>query len=341
MSFNYYHQVNTKTPTPNSQSYYNQGVVGGSGGYEAPPPYVNKPLGPPGTIKSTGSNGNLHNTMNNSNGLPPPPYSQSMTGSGGHTSNNIYNNNSNNNIKQQPLPNNNSSNQQRNSANETNLKIYQQQEAILNSYKEIKLYNGVQEREVYENLAELYAIIRATEVLEKAYIRDDVSAKDYTTSCSKLIAQFKSSQTLVKDNISNVPNFMKDYDLNCKAAYDRLVNKGFPATLEHTTHTTDLTDSARAKNVAEAVQTFITTMDSVRLKMVAVDNLHPYLSDLMECLNKNTWLPKTFDGKEKIMHWISTLNKMKANDELDEDQTRQLLFDLESSYNVFYKAINN
>eukprot|EP01133_Synstelium_polycarpum_P004955 gene4955-5757_t len=192
---------------------------------------------------------------------------------------------------------------------------------------------------MYDNLAELYSIIKVTEHLEKAYIRDSVLPKDYTTACSKLIAQFKSSQTLVKDSVPNINTFMRDYNLDCKAAFDRLVNKGYPSTLEHSVHT-DSTDSTMAKNVAETVQLFITTMDSVRLKFVAVDNIHPLLSDLLESLNRNTWL-SNFDGKEKIMFWMTTLNKMKASEELDDDQTRQLLFDLDSSYNAFYKAIKS
>ncbi|EFA76982.1 vacuolar protein sorting 28 family protein [Heterostelium album PN500] len=205
--------------------------------------------------------------------------------------------------------------------------------------KEVKLCNNNKDREMYDNLAELYSIIKVTEHLEKAYIRDSVLPKDYTTACSKLIAQFKSSQTLVKDLTPNVSNFMREYNLDCKAAYDRLVNKGYPSTLEHSVNT-DSNDSMTAKNVAETVQHFITTMDSVRLKFVAVDNIHPLLSDLLESLNRNTWL-SNFDGKEKIMNWMTTLNKMKASEELDEDQTRQLLFDLDSSYNAFYKAIKH
>ncbi|EGC29267.1 hypothetical protein DICPUDRAFT_43081 [Dictyostelium purpureum] len=206
--------------------------------------------------------------------------------------------------------------------------------------KEIKLYSNNIEREMYDNLAELYSIIKVTEHLEKAYIRDDVPPKDYTTACSKLIAQFKSSQTLLKDHVPNVAQFMRDYDLNCKAAYDRLVIKGFPSTLEHSTNESS-TDTAMAKNVAEAVQLFITTMDSIRLKLVAVDGIYPLLSDLMESLNRNSWLGPTFEGKEKIKNWISILNQMKATDELDDEQSRQLLFDLDNSYNIFYKAIKN
>lgn len=41
-----------------------------------------------------------------------------------------------------------------------------------------------------------------------------------------------------------------------------------------------------AKAVGETVQFFITTMDSLKLNMVAVDQLYPLLNDLMQFLNK-------------------------------------------------------
>ncbi len=40
-------------------------------------------------------------------------------------------------------------------------------------------------------LADLYAILKCTERLERAYVRDGVSAKDYEAQCEKLIAQFR------------------------------------------------------------------------------------------------------------------------------------------------------
>ena len=39
--------------------------------------------------------------------------------------------------------------------------------------------------------ADLYAILKTTEKLERAYVRDAVTAKDYELQCSKLIGQYK------------------------------------------------------------------------------------------------------------------------------------------------------
>ena len=84
----------------------------------------------------------------------------------------------------------------------------------------LKLWNNKKEQEKYENLAggplnkllyashtaafpviaatptvllgtDLYAIVKTTEKLERAYVRDVISAKDYEPLCEKLIAQFR------------------------------------------------------------------------------------------------------------------------------------------------------
>ena len=39
--------------------------------------------------------------------------------------------------------------------------------------------------------ADLFAIVKTTEKLERAYVRDAISAKDYEPLCEKLIAQFR------------------------------------------------------------------------------------------------------------------------------------------------------
>ncbi|MED6144878.1 hypothetical protein PIB30_019667 [Stylosanthes scabra] len=79
------------------------------------------------------------------------------------------------------------------------------------------------------------------------------------------------------------------------------------------------------------VKNFITAMDSLKLNMVAVEQVRPLLSGLDGY---------DFEGKTK-MEWIGRLSKMGAADELTEQQTRQLHFVLESSYNSFMAALPN
>lgn len=64
--------------------------------------------------------------------------------------------------------------------------------------------------------------------------------------------------------------------------------------------------------------------------------LTPFLS---RSLNKNVALPKDFPPREKVKQWLVTLNGLRAVDQLDEEQVRQLLFDLEAGYSSFHKSL--
>jgi len=198
--------------------------------------------------------------------------------------------------------------------------------------KEIKLYNNTKEREMYENMADLYSIIKTVEHLERAFIRDSISSADYNPACSKLIAQFKTAKSL--NVVPDLQQFVNEYRLDCKTAVDRLTNGPSKENLH--SGAKPLPAPLPAKLVAETVQNYITAMDSVKLNLVSVDAIHPLLIDLSDCLNRIHSLPPDYEGKAKIQNWLAVLNKMRASEELNEEQVRQLLFDLESSYNAFH-----
>lgn len=52
-------------------------------------------------------------------------------------------------------------------------------------------------------------------------------------------------------------------------------------------------------------------------------------------MNKLAGMPPDHEAKQKLYRWLETLNAMRASDKLDEDQSRQLAMDLESSYASF------
>uniref|UniRef100_A0A7N0RF64 Vacuolar protein sorting-associated protein 28 homolog n=1 Tax=Kalanchoe fedtschenkoi TaxID=63787 RepID=A0A7N0RF64_KALFE len=203
---------------------------------------------------------------------------------------------------------------------------------------EVKLWNDKREREMYENFAELYAIIKATEKLEKAYVRDIISSNEYELECQKLIQHFKTLSSTLKDAVPSIERFAETYKLDCPAALNRLIVSGVPATVEHRASAASSSITSAAA-VAECVQNFITSMDSLKLNMVAVDQVYPLLSDLSASLNKLSFLPPNYEGIVKMREWIGRLAKMGAADELTEQQARQLHFDLESSYNSFMAAL--
>eukprot|EP00164_Ancoracysta_twista_P000071 GFYU01000096.1.p1 GENE.GFYU01000096.1~~GFYU01000096.1.p1 ORF type:complete len:279 (+),score=51.70 GFYU01000096.1:142-978(+) len=187
-----------------------------------------------------------------------------------------------------------------------------------------------------DDLADMYAIIRTIEQLEKAYVRDFVVADEYTNACKKLLAQYKTLHSALKDTIPSIQQFLHEYQVSCPAARNR-IEVGVPATIEFGRQSS----SSQTQHVAETVQHFITAMDALKLDLRAVDQLSPHLQDLMESMHKVDSLPPNFEGKEKILSWISKLNKMKASDELEDEQVRQLLFDLESSYNAFHRSLGS
>lgn len=75
--------------------------------------------------------------------------------------------------------------------------------------------------------------------------------------------------------------------------------------------------------------------------MKAMVDLHPDLRDLVDTMNRLSILPSGFDGRPKVDEWLQTLTNMSASDELTDAQVKQFIFDLETSYNAFTKALHN
>ncbi|KAI8323403.1 putative vacuolar protein sorting-associated protein VPS28, partial [Martensiomyces pterosporus] len=200
---------------------------------------------------------------------------------------------------------------------------------------EVKLFSTSTEREMYENLADLYAIIMSLENLERSFIRDSISPSEYTTECSKLLSQYKTVSQIVHK--PDLRQFAHTYKLSCAAALHRL-EVGVPSTIEH--ETVDISGN-NVKHVAKTVQEFITVLDALSLGMAAVDKLHPLLADLLQSLNSVSFLPADYKWKANLRDWLIALNKMKASDELDEDQKRQLTFEVEQAYADFHKSLDS
>jgi ESCRT-I complex subunit VPS28 len=76
-------------------------------------------------------------------------------------------------------------------------------------------------------------------------------------------------------------------------------------------------------------------MDILKLNQRAVDEIHPYVEQLVSSLAKVKSLPGDFDGLIKVKSWLKKLNDLRAYDEIEEGDVRQFLFDVETSYNGF------
>jgi ESCRT-I complex subunit VPS28 len=100
-------------------------------------------------------------------------------------------------------------------------------------------------------------------------------------------------------------------------------------------------DRSHTVIVAETVQAFITTMDALRLGQRAVDEVQPLVSDVMRFLVKVPNLPGDFEGVVKMRLWLQKLHDMRAHDEIEEQESRQLLFEVESSYTAFHNFLKS
>uniref|UniRef100_A0A069DXC8 Vacuolar protein sorting-associated protein 28 homolog n=2 Tax=Triatominae TaxID=70999 RepID=A0A069DXC8_9HEMI len=201
-------------------------------------------------------------------------------------------------------------------------------------YEEVKLFRNAREREKYDNLADLFAVINTLQHLEKAYIRDCVTAKEYTAACSKLLVQYKAAFKQVQSSeLPNIDAFVTNYRLDCPAAMER-IKEDRPITIKDDKGNT-------SKCIADIVSLFITLMDKLRLEIRAMDELHPDLRDLAETMSRLSLIPADFEGRTKVNEWLATLDAMHASDELSDQQVRQLIFDLESAYNAFNKLLHN
>ncbi len=98
-------------------------------------------------------------------------------------------------------------------------------------------------------------------------------------------------------------------------------------------------DASAAVSVAECVHHYIGAMDTLKLNMSAKDQISPCLSDLLVTFHKVPQLPAEFAGKACIRRWMQRLDGMRASDELTDDEVRQLLFDIENSYNSFMQLL--
>lgn len=128
--------------------------------------------------------------------------------------------------------------------------------------------------------------------------------------------------------------------MECPRATERL-RTGLPATVEQASRNPTqnaAASSASGSLILTATENFITFLDALKLNMVSKDALHPLLSEVIQSVNKVT--QQDFEHRGKIIQWLITLNQMRATEELDEDQARELAFEIEQAYQGFKATLN-
>ncbi|KAK4218253.1 VPS28 protein-domain-containing protein [Rhypophila decipiens] len=214
--------------------------------------------------------------------------------------------------------------------------------ATINLDEEVKLAETRAERDLQESLAEIFSIIVTIDELEKAFFKDAIPEAEYTEICERSLKQYRS--ILADETVANafvgLEEFKAQWDLEVPRATER-IRVGMPSTA-----VTASSGSAPAPTAAgntsgtlilEATQDFITFLDALRLGLLAKDQLHPLLTDVIQSVNKVT--DRDFENRAKIVQWLITLNQMKATQELSEDQARELELDINSAYQGFKNTL--
>nr|XP_031295798.1 vacuolar protein sorting-associated protein 28 homolog isoform X3 [Camelus dromedarius] len=147
-------------------------------------------------------------------------------------------------------------------------------------YEEVKLYKNAREREKYDNMAELFAVVKTMQALEKAYIKDCVTPNEYTAACSRLLVQYKAAFRQVQGSeISSIDEFCRKFRLDCPLAMER-IREDRPITIKD---------------------------DKGNLNRCIADvvSIQPDLRELMETMHRMSHLPPDFEGRQTVNQWCA------------------------------------
>jgi ESCRT-I complex subunit VPS28 len=234
---------------------------------------------------------------------------------------------------------------------------------------EAKLSVAPAQRALYDSLAEIYALITTLDYVEKAYLKDSIAADAYSTVCTRLLSQYQaliSGDPVVSEAFGDLESFRRRYGVDCAAAMRR-IEAGSPAVTANPVATSSSIEedepassaaalssvgagasngSGRWKNVspkaaAEATQNFITFMDALRLNFRAKDELHPLLAPVITSVDAVTGGGggEEWEGRKDVVRWLIVLNQMRPGDEINEEQGREMLWDLERGYGSFLEGL--
>jgi len=194
------------------------------------------------------------------------------------------------------------------------------------------LFRGAAARKKYDNLATFYSIIKTVELLEQAYTNDAINQAEYEKAVAKLIGQHKTQETALKKagTITSTQAFIQKYGMQCPLASGRLAI-GISAVDEHTKDV----DSNREGDIFAVAGLMITTLDNLKLGERSVEEVHPLVRDIVSAVKNFPEL----EGKQKLTNWLIDLNKMKASDEITEEQSTQLAFDVQWTFDEIQRRL--
>ena len=88
-------------------------------------------------------------------------------------------------------------------------------------------------------------------------------------------------------------------------------------------------------------QKMIGSLDLLELNICEVDQVAPAIIDIQAALNAYPNLHSNNECKVKINRWVEMLKQKNAADRLNDDEIRQLKYDLDSSFMSFKQILDN
>lgn len=221
---------------------------------------------------------------------------------------------------------------------------------------------------------ELYTNVSLLDYLYIIYDEDKeykvCSEQRYKSDLNKYASKI---QVLIEEIFENDPAFLftsfcKEYELNFKCYKGiRYMNQttmqtsntlDMPRTIfnllhEESTAKQPVLMNNNAKLISEVTGNFITLMDALNLNYASKQKLHPLLSKLVLNLNKvfidrNETFNKekvlenmgTFEtSREKLVNWLVHMNKHEGKTNLDQEDLKKMMVDIEQAYKRFYDLL--
>lgn len=195
------------------------------------------------------------------------------------------------------------------------------------------------EKKRLDDCAHVYALARALEKLERAYVRSAFGDDEYERACVETLRKLEIARNaLAGDGIWDLDGFLETYGARASSAMRR-VEAGVPATMERAGKGQN-ENSNEVKYVAEATHSFITVLDTLKLDFRAKDQVGPALADLASALRNVARAPQDFVGMTSVKRWLAKLETMRASEALSDDEVRELLYEMESAYSEFMRILS-
>ena len=155
-----------------------------------------------------------------------------------------------------------------------------------------------------------------------------VQGPAYDTEFRALLHQYDlCSQSI--PNFIGLDAFINQYGLeHCQSARTLIAKKA-------SNYKGEELDRNLAQRVFDITTKFMQPMDMLSLNITSVDEILPPLRDVHQALLNYPQLPSDYTGLANVGKWVEKLGAMKASESLDEDEARQLRFELEGAMQRF------